>query len=331
MTEPLPLLSIIIVHYNTPNLLLGCIESILQDHYDGGIEILVVDNGGLTPNVIEKLKKLTEVKCVDAGYNAGFARANNIGIRLARGKYLLLINPDSSIGPGFLKTLVANYRLHENKEKLGLMGCRIVDPENGQVFEYGSGIGFYGLKNILRQNPLHIWAFRKRCAKETYTAKQRHYVNHLVDFVSGACVMVNKEVLLKEGLYLDEDFFLYYEDMEWSFRWKRRGFNNRLCGETEIAHVNSASTSRFSNKSAQIRISQYLFLMKTQSRTLYFLGGVLHWINFKLNLFLTKKKQPKRHKELVYEKKLFSNYYFQIMRGSKPSKGKYLNYVAEEA
>ena len=331
MTEPMPLLSIIIVHYKTPQLLLSCVESILQDNVEGGIEILVVNNGGLTPGVIEILEKFPIVQCVDSGYNAGFARANNIGIRLAKGKYLLLINPDSVIGPGFLKTMVANYQLYENKEKLGLMGCRIINPENGQVFEFGSGRGFYGLKDILKQNPLHIWAFRKRIAKESYKAKEQHYVNHWVDYVSGACVMVNKEVLLKERLYLDEAFFLYYEDMEWSFRWKKRGYTNRLCGETEILHVNSASTAKFSNKSAQITISQYLFLLKAHSKVSYFVGGLLHWINFKLNLHLTKKKQPERHKELISEQKLFSNYYFQLMRGSKPSKGKYLNYVAEEA
>ena len=91
MTEPMPLLSIIIVHYKTPQLLLSCVESILQDNFEGGIEILVVNNGGLTPSVIEILEKLPIVQCVDSGYNAGFARANNIGIRLAKGKYLLLI------------------------------------------------------------------------------------------------------------------------------------------------------------------------------------------------------------------------------------------------
>ena len=330
MSEPKPLLSIIIVHYRTPRLLLACIKSILQDTYDGPLEILVVDNGGLTPPVRDDLKKLPNVQCIDTGYNAGFARANNVGIRLAKGKYILLINPDSTIVPGFLSTMVTNYQLYENKEKLGLMGCRIINPENGHVFEYGSGRGFYRLQHILRQNPLYIWALRKRNTKKTYTAQKLHYVNHFVDFVSGACVMVNKEVLIKENLFLDETFFLYYEDMEWSFRWKKRGFNNRLCGETEIIHVNSASTSKFSNKSAQIIISQYLFLLKTHSKVSYIVGGILHWINFKLNLHLTKKKNVKRYKELIYEQKLFSNYYFQLVRGSKPSKGKYLNYVAEE-
>ena len=199
MSEPKPLLSIIIVHYRTPRLLLACIKSILQDTYDGPLEILVVDNGGLTPPVRDDLKKLPNVQCIDTGYNAGFARANNVGIRLAKGKYILLINPDSTIVPGFLSTMVTNYQLYEKKEKLGLMGCRIINPENGHVFEYGSGRGFYRLQHILRQNPLYIWALRKRNTKKTYTAQKLHYVNHFVDFVSGACVMVNKEVLIKEN------------------------------------------------------------------------------------------------------------------------------------
>ena len=330
MNEHAPLLPIIIVHYKTPTLLLECVQSVLKENYDRGLEVIIVDNGGLTAEAMDKLDTLLCVKYINSGYNAGFARANNLGIHQASGRYVMLINPDSAIVPGFLNTMTNCYQAYEKKERLGLMGCRIVDPENGQVFEYGSGIGFWGISNIVKQNPFYIWARRKKAITNNYTAKEYHYNNHLVDVVSGACVMVNKDRLVDENLFLDEDFFLYYEDVEWSFRWKKRGFTNRLCGETELLHINSASTSRFSHKSAQILVSQYLFLLKTNPKFIYVLGGVLIWINLKLNQFLTKKKDPQRYKELMDEQRLFSNYYFQLVKGTKPSKGKYLNYVDEE-
>ena len=118
-----------------------------------------------------------------------------------------------------------------------------------------------------------------------------HYKNHEVDFVSGACVMIERNKIEKYKLFLDEDFFLYYEDVEWSFRIMKLGFINYFVSDMEVYHVNSASTDANPLKNKIILASEFLYLYKTLSSFQFWLLKHLLFVNYHLNSFLLKRRK----------------------------------------
>ncbi len=283
------LLSVIIVHYKTPQLLLDCVKS-LWDNSDGiKLEVVVVDNESKDESELLVLKAFPQTKWIQSGYNAGFARANNLGIRNSLGKYILLLNPDSFIKDDFLEKMLTAYQNLNEEYNLGLLGCRIVSSVNGSLL-VGTGSGFQGLIKYVKANPLVIKFFPNYVTKKIYNAEKMHYENHEVDFVSGACVMIEREKIEKHNLFLDEDFFLYYEDVEWSFRVKKSGLINYFFSETEVYHVNSASTDANPLKNKIVLASEFLYFYKTLRTFQFWLLKRLIFLNFRLNMFLLKRR-----------------------------------------
>ena len=283
------LLSVIIVHYKTPQLLLDCVRSLWENRNGIKLEVVVVDNDSKDDSENLILNAFPQTKWIQSGYNAGFARANNLGIRNSTGEYILLLNPDTFIKEGFLDKILANYKELSKKENLGLLGCRIISSVDGSLL-VGTGRGFQGLSKYLKSNPLVIKFFPKYVVNKKYDAEKMHLKNHEVDFVSGACVMMEREKIENHNLYLDEDFFLYYEDLEWSFRVKKSGFINYFIAETEVFHVNSASTDANPVKNKIILASEFLYLFKTLSSFQFWLLKHLLFVNYQLNTFFLKRR-----------------------------------------
>ena len=282
-------LSVIIVHYKTPQLLLNCVTSLWEFSDGVNLEVVVVDNDSKDESEQLILNAFPQTKWIQSGYNAGFARANNLGIRNSTGEYILLLNPDTFIKDGFLDKMLANYKELSNKENLGLLGCRIISSIDGSLL-VGTGRGFQGLSKFLKANPLVIKFLPKYVVKKNYIAEKMHCENHEVDFVSGACVMMEREKIENHNLYLDEDFFLYYEDLEWSFRVKKSGLINYFIAETEVFHVNSASTDVNPEKNKIILTSEFLYLYKTLSSFQFWLLKRLLFVNYQLNSFFLKRR-----------------------------------------
>jgi len=283
------MVSIVIVNYKTPVLLKDCVQSIVQHTKDVNFEIIIVDNN--SEDESEQLLKLIfpEVKWLNTGYNAGFARANNLGIRNSTGEYILLLNPDTFIKEGFIEKMLAKYKQLSETQNLGLLGCRIISSVDGSLL-VGTGRGFHGLSKYLKANPLIIKFFSKYVEKKKYDAEKMHYKNHKVDFVSGACVMIDRKKIESYKLYLDEDFFLYYEDVEWSFRIMKSGFINYFVSDIEVYHVNSASTEANPLKNKIILASEFLYLYKTLSSFQFWLLKQLLFVNYHLNSFILKRR-----------------------------------------
>lgn len=310
-------ISIIIVSFRTPELILGCIRSIYESAFSLKFEVIVVDNsaGDGSKNLV--LNYFKDVIWIDSGYNAGFSRANNIGIKQAIGDYILLLNPDTFIRGEFLPKLLSFYK-NQNlvfENKLGFLTTRIISSVD-QSLLIGTGRKFIGFQKEINRNPLVI--ILKRIfhqKKEEYNPYHWHYQNHEVDFVSGACFMIQKSKLISNNLHFDEDFFLYFEDLEFCFRTRKVGLRNYFCSEIEIYHVNSASTSKTKNLNAQIKISEYLFYFKRFNQFQYNLMGKLIQFNFFINGYLLKRKNElELLNELQFEKNLFESYYYQIPR-----------------
>jgi GT2 family glycosyltransferase len=323
-------LSIVIVSYKTPELVLGCIRSIFESGSSLKFEIIVVDNANDDGTKALIFDHFQEIVWIDAGYNAGFARANNLGIRRAKGDFMLALNPDTTIKYRFLDNLFSFYKTKniEFKSKLGFLTCRIVSSLD-QTLQVGSGKKFVGFKKEMAKNPIFIFLKRIITVSEnSYDPAVSHFENHEVDFVSGACFISEKLKIDANKLYFDEDFFLYYEDLELSYRSRKQGFRNYFCAELEIYHVNSASTSKITNKNYQINISEYLFYFKRFNRIHYLLMGYLIWFNFLLNrLLLKRKNETELLIALGKEEAVFKKYYFQIPNVYGKNKANKIDYL----
>lgn len=326
-----PELSIIIVQYKIPELLARCIDSLYEHRGDVAIEVLVVNNDTEDISRQSILAHHPEVRWIDAGYNSGFSRANNIGIRQATGDYILILNPDTEIKRDFLRQFVSYYQLLDQDNTLGLLGCRIISSVNGSLL-VGSGRGFSSLSKVIKGNPIYIYLNRGRGKDKNagYDPQKMHYTDHEIDFVSGASVMIRRDKILKDNLFFDKDFFLYSEDVEWSYRIQKAGYRNYFCSQIEVYHVNSASTGSSPAKTAQIQISGYLYYLKSHSISLYILYGILLALNHIMNIYLLRRaarKEELEQEQTQYD--VFRRYFFYILKlyyFSKSSDRPYLKY-----
>jgi len=325
--------SVIIVHYKTPQLLLECVSSIIDTTKDINYEIIIVDNNSEDESETLIKTNYSQVKWINSGYNAGFARANNIGIRAAEGEYVFLLNPDALLTNDYLTKMIMHYQELSVSSPVGLLTSRILSSIDNSLL-VGTGIGFSGIRKELEKNPFVIkWTqlFKQKMIDNAYNAEQMHLKNHEVDFVSGACTLIKKDTLLNLNLYLDEDFFLYWEDVEWSFRVKKNGLKNFFFAGAEIFHVNSASTSKSKNWNAQIRISEFLFYSKRYNYLNFHLLGLLIRFNYFLNtLLLKRKKNEVLASELNFDQTLFNEYFYSTSKRTNKEKSNnhsYLKYV----
>lgn len=307
-------LSIIIVNYHSEAHIQRCVESIKQFTSGISYEIIVVDNSDSFSS------DPSEAHVINSGYNAGFARANNLGIKQAKGKFVLLLNPDTWISTDVFTSMVDFYKKNEAQLNLGLLGCRLED-ENGQLLK-GTFPEFPGISKFWKQDPIYIWLNRKK--EKNTIADSWYFEDHSAAIVSGACVMFRREKIQQEDLLLDEDFFLYSEDTEWCYRVQQSGKQNYYLGSQSIHHINSGITGNSNKKKAQIRISELLYFYKTSSPAVFSLLRLLLWFNFQLNKVLSTRRGLKQElKKLSMERAQINSYIREIRINykRKPSSG----------
>lgn len=221
-------LSIIILSYNTKDLVLKCIRLILE-HYGKEVknkefEIIVVDNASEDSSV-QFLEKIRGIKLIKNRENYGFSKGCNIGAKKAQGEYVLFFNSDARIEDQGLTKMI--YFLQRNS-KVGVLGGKLINFDGSQQASCGN---FYSLINL----PLIFseWiGFRKKPAKIQN-----------VDWVSGGSMMIRRE-LFEELKGFDEKLFMYMEDMELCFRVKKRGFQTFFFPDIKIVHRELGSSNR---------------------------------------------------------------------------------------
>jgi GT2 family glycosyltransferase len=208
-------ISVIIVSWNAKGYLEECLQSLHEAPPWRSMEIIVVDNASTdgSPEMVEA--KFPQVKLIRSGENFGFAKANNLAIRESSGKYISLVNSDVKVLPGCLDAL-ANY-LDQNP-KVGNVGPRVLNPDLTMQVTCRR---FPGLWNNLCRATGLASAFRDH---QLLSGEQMFFFPHdrlmEVDVLGGCFWMVRRETLDHVGL-LDEDFFMYGEDLDWCRRcWK---------------------------------------------------------------------------------------------------------------
>lgn len=280
-------ISIIIVNYKTPKLLFNCIESIEKNKENINIEVIVVDNHSEDESESIVLTNFPHVIWKNVGYNAGFSRANNMGIGIAKGEYILLLNSDTVIIDDCLqKTLKYYKKLEDDSLNPGLLGCKMKDLNDNILFN--SNLFFPGIKKVWNANAVKIFFSRKKQKSPeqiTHDRELQHLNNHECAWLGVAFALCNRKLFDKDGLFMDEDFFMYGEDMEWCYRIAEKGYRNFFFADVEIYHINCGSSGFSEWKTGQIIISEWLYIYKTKGYFYYLIYLAL----LKFNLFVDKK------------------------------------------
>ena len=250
--------SIILVNYNTCQLTLDCIYSIHKYSEGFTYEIIVVDNAS-TDGSKETLSKLESITFIDSGKNAGFGTANNLGLKRAVGDYLFLLNTDTILLENSIKKMLDFYKINQKQLKLGALGCILTDADGENINSGGifPSVSYY-LKAYLRR-PIDEYQIHENMPFQK------------IDFVTGADLMISKNIYEEVGGF-DENFFLYYEETDLQKRLFNLGYQNYILNSTKIIHLEGGSDSgeKVSNfKRTVIHKSRNRFLKKHDSSNFY--------------------------------------------------------------
>lgn len=205
-----------------------CLQSVEAAIKGLDAEIIVVDNNSQDDSCEMVKTKFPNVKLIENKENLGFSKGNNIGVKQAIGEYLCVLNPDTVVAENTFKTLLV---FAEKQNNLGIVGCRLID-----------GNGNY-LPESKRNVPITKIAINKALGNSKY-----YYANHLKENEIGKTdVFVGAFMLLKRGVYnhvngFDEDYFMYGEDIDLSYKIKKAGFQSFYYGEATVIHYKGEST-----------------------------------------------------------------------------------------
>ena len=267
-------LSIIIVNFNTRELLKECLKSLIVNGRWQMVnsEVIVVDNASKDKSPAMIKKNFPKVKLIENRTNLGFAQANNQGIKKAKGEYLLLLNPDTRVEPGSLEKLIQFAQKHP---EAGIVGAKLINPD-GSV--QPSVYHFPTLGRATRE----YWLSQEG-VYEKYAPKSKKAIE--VEAVTGAAMLIPRKTIEKVGL-LDERYFMYFEDLDYCRRIRQAGLKVYYLPEAEIIHHHGKSAAKVGSKAYQ-----YL----TQSSKIYngfikyYLLFLIIWIGQKWQKALGKK------------------------------------------
>jgi GT2 family glycosyltransferase len=236
-------LSIIIVNYNAKRFLTDCLLSLYNTVRHITYEIIIIDNNSSDGSVNSIRKRFPKVKLIINKDNLGYARANNQGVKIARGNLILLLNPDTIVSDESIQKMVTYARTHTD---VGIIGCRVINP--GDKLQWDSCGSFLtpltlflkesGLEKISPNNYLFglrlMWYWHRNSSR-------------VIDWVSGVCMLIKKEVIRDAGM-LDERYFAYMEDMDYCRNALRTRWQTFFLHSAEIFHNISASWTQRSEK-----------------------------------------------------------------------------------
>ncbi len=234
-------LSIIIVNYNVKYFLEQCLHSVLKACEGIQAEIFVVDNNSVDGSNEMVRQKFPDVILIANTTNSGFAKANNQAIRVSKGEYILMLNPDTVVEEDTFSKVLGFMDEHP---EAGALGVKMIDGRGKFLPESKRGlpepsVAFYKMSGLSALFP------RSKVFGRYHLGYLDENKIWPVDVLAGAFMLLRKSVLDKVGL-LDEDFFMYGEDIDLSYRVTQAGFKNYYFPETRIIHYKGESTKKSS-------------------------------------------------------------------------------------
>jgi hypothetical protein len=245
------LLSIVIINWNTRDLLLRCLESIFTFSPEDEIEVFVVDNASSDGSADMVRQHFPEVKLIENCENVGFARANNQALRECGGEAIMLLNPDTEVKAGTFQAMLAFLR--ENP-RAGAIGPFVFNPDGSLQYSCSPAPTLY--REAVRL--LHLPGIRP----DGYYPMQHwdQTTPRQVEVLLGACILLRGEALAQIGL-LDEDYYIYSEEVDLCSRLKNAGWEIYWVPASQIVHYGGQSTQQ---------VAQEMFLRLYESKLKYF-------------------------------------------------------------
>jgi hypothetical protein len=267
--------SVIIVNWNTKNYLDKCLHSLETNAGDRiTLEIIVIDNNSSDESVTMIKENYPSVELIKNKDNVGFARANNIGIEKASGKYILLLNPDTEIFENSIEKMVEVLR---KDNAVGAVGPMILE-KNGNIQltcarNYPTLLTeFFWISTLSRRLP------HNKIIGRYLMSYWNHKNSKEVSCLSGACMLV-RAGLLKGLNGFDENFFMYGEDVDLCYRINQKGYKIFYEAESKIYHYGGASSEKVTNKAVVYdRQSVQIFFKKHK--------GLLYALSYRLECLL---------------------------------------------
>lgn len=257
--------SVVIVNYNTCQITRDCIDSVLFHTKDVSYEIILVDNRSTdgSKDYFESLDKEGVVRYIYSFENMGFGRANNVGMMLAKGKYIFLLNSDTLLENNAIKIF---FDYAESSDKMNFYGSWLLNNKQEIILSYGEEPS---LASMLKTacNPYLIALGLKKKNKKYHGVNPLYGKAYEVGYISGADMFFTREIVEKFGAF-DHNFFMYKEEAEWQKRLKTEGIKSYIIPGPQIIHLEGGSddtkkSSRPSIKSlAMQRNSRNYFLKK---------------------------------------------------------------------
>jgi GT2 family glycosyltransferase len=263
--------SIVIINYNTFDLTSDCIRSVVQFTSGGSYEIIVVDNASTECDPQNFLKEFPQLTLVKSETNGGFAYGNNLGIQVARGEYILLLNSDTILKEDSVFKCLNYLKAYKGA---AVAGCRMTFP-NGAI-QYTTR-KFRSIKwellDLFRFIPM-MMSYKKR-SRLMLGKYFKCDENVECDWVNGAFLMFEKKILDQlPGHKLDERFFMYGEDQLWCEQIKKLGYGVVFYSGTTIVHIGSAST----DIKKQISLRRIMLKHELEIMRLRKGRGLYYWI-----------------------------------------------------
>ena len=272
-------LSIIIVNFNVKEYLRNTLLSLYETDKRINIEVIVVDNASTDQSADMVRKEFPDVMLIENEINVGFAKGNNIALKKCSGKYILLINPDTIVRKDTLSKMIDFFKITPD---CGAAGCKVLNPDKSLQLACRRGF------------PTPFTAFSKLTGLSTLFTNSRLFGRYnltyldpeetnVVDAISGSFMMIRRNAYEQVGI-LDEDFFLYGEDIDWCYRIKQKGWKIYYYPETEIIHFKGKSSGKGPvNAEKEFYRSMILFVEKHYNNKIY----ILWMLKFSIKLIET--------------------------------------------
>ena len=233
-------LSVIIVNYNVKYFLEVCLHSVLRSAQGIDTEVIVVDNNSSDDSCAMVRDRFPSVVLIENKDNKGFSKANNQGVAIAKGEYILFLNPDTVMPEEFLTKTLAYMDTHP---EAGAIGPRLIDGK-GQ-FAPDAKKSFPTLSvAIFKTTGINKLFSRSPYFNKYYAVHVGEHETAQVDVLSGCCMLVRKKAMDDAGGPFDEDYFMYCEDVDLSYRIEKAGYKNIYFPEVDLIHYKGESTRK---------------------------------------------------------------------------------------
>ncbi len=264
-------ISVIIVNWNTRNLLLDCIRSVYETVQEIAFEIWVVDNGSTDGSQQAVRAAFPQVHLIENMQNRGFAAANNQALKKMNGRYALLLNSDAALTDGAAQKLLA---FMESTPTAGMACGQLLNPDGSRQ---NSIANFPTLLTLISNETL-----LRILLPEKFPSKRRNYAEPIpVESGIGACLMIRKAAMDMVGIF-DENFFFFFEETDWAYRMRLANWQIFFVPSARIIHAQGKSAGNSVASRILFYRSRYIYLKKWHPKSYWLMVMILFirlWVN----------------------------------------------------